>query len=215
MKEAARRQWSERLRQERIRNNWRQQDLADQLETTVITVKRWERGRQLPSSYLRQKLCDHCSGTPPVKQWIASSQRRETALRLSGTLVGFWAVRGSPYEAHIWLEQALEKGAHASVPTRVKALSGASWFAFVFGEMDRAKQLGEECLQLYQQGRETSSIPGLSSALYWIGWFAKQQENEGAVHFLLEESRALAREGNKQTLGILLYFLTDEEKENW
>ena len=50
-------QWSKRLRQERIRHNWRQQDLADQLGTSVVTVKRWERGRQLPSSYFRQKLC--------------------------------------------------------------------------------------------------------------------------------------------------------------
>ena len=58
MKEAERMQWSERLRQERIRHNWRQQDLADQLGTTVITVKRWERGSQLPSSFFRQKLCD-------------------------------------------------------------------------------------------------------------------------------------------------------------
>ncbi len=51
MGEVAKRHWSERLRQERIRRNWRQQDLADQLGTTVITIKRWERGRQLPSSY--------------------------------------------------------------------------------------------------------------------------------------------------------------------
>src|SRR5215472_6150534 len=45
------------LRQERIRRNWRQQDLAEQLGTTVVTVKRWERGSQLPSAYFRTKLC--------------------------------------------------------------------------------------------------------------------------------------------------------------
>jgi len=57
MVEITTRQWSECLRQERIRHNWRQQDLADQVGTTVLTVKRWERGRQVPSSYFRQKLC--------------------------------------------------------------------------------------------------------------------------------------------------------------
>src|SRR5450631_4197291 len=45
------------LRQERIRRNWRQSDLAEQLGTTVVTIKRWERGSQLPSTYFRVKLC--------------------------------------------------------------------------------------------------------------------------------------------------------------
>lgn len=49
--------WSARLRRERIRRNWRQQDLADQLGTTVVTIKRWERGSQQASAYFRVKLC--------------------------------------------------------------------------------------------------------------------------------------------------------------
>ncbi|HLZ63958.1 MAG TPA: helix-turn-helix transcriptional regulator [Ktedonosporobacter sp.] len=46
-----------RLREERVRRNWRQQDVADQVGTTVVTVKRWERGSQQPSMYFRLKLC--------------------------------------------------------------------------------------------------------------------------------------------------------------
>jgi len=46
-----------RLRQERFRCNWRQCDVADQLGTTVITIKRWERGSYQPSPYFRAKLC--------------------------------------------------------------------------------------------------------------------------------------------------------------
>jgi tetratricopeptide (TPR) repeat protein/transcriptional regulator with XRE-family HTH domain len=45
------------LRRERIRRNWRQQDLAEQLGTTVATVKRWEQGSHLPGPYFRVKLC--------------------------------------------------------------------------------------------------------------------------------------------------------------
>src|SRR5450631_1646891 len=48
---------NEQLRQERIARNWRQQDLADQVGTTVVTVTRWERGNQQPSAYFRVKLC--------------------------------------------------------------------------------------------------------------------------------------------------------------
>ena len=46
-----------RLCQERVARNWRQRDLAEQLGTTVVSVKRWERGTQQPSAYFRLKLC--------------------------------------------------------------------------------------------------------------------------------------------------------------
>lgn len=46
-----------RLRQERIRQNWHQLDLADRLGTTPVTISRWESGSQQPSPYFREKLC--------------------------------------------------------------------------------------------------------------------------------------------------------------
>lgn len=48
---------NDRLRQQRIQRNWRQQDVADRVGTTVVTVTRWERGNQQPSAYFRVKLC--------------------------------------------------------------------------------------------------------------------------------------------------------------
>ncbi|GCE07841.1 helix-turn-helix domain-containing protein [Dictyobacter aurantiacus] len=48
---------NENLRRQRILHNWRQQDLADQLGITVLTIQRWERGTQQPSIYYRAKLC--------------------------------------------------------------------------------------------------------------------------------------------------------------
>ncbi|GLV54265.1 tetratricopeptide repeat protein [Dictyobacter sp. S3.2.2.5] len=50
-------QRNESLRQQRIARNWRQQDVADQLGTTVTAIGRWERGAQQPSAYFRVKLC--------------------------------------------------------------------------------------------------------------------------------------------------------------
>jgi transcriptional regulator with XRE-family HTH domain len=40
-----------------MQRNWRQQDVADQLGVTLITVQRWERGTQQPTAYYRIKLC--------------------------------------------------------------------------------------------------------------------------------------------------------------
>jgi transcriptional regulator with XRE-family HTH domain len=48
---------NECLRRQRILRNWRLSDVADQLNTTVTTVQRWERGRQYPSAYYRSRLC--------------------------------------------------------------------------------------------------------------------------------------------------------------
>ncbi|HEU5374102.1 MAG TPA: FxSxx-COOH system tetratricopeptide repeat protein [Ktedonobacteraceae bacterium] len=50
-------QGNELLRQARIGRNWRQHELAEQLGTTTVTVKRWERGYQQPSTYFQVKLC--------------------------------------------------------------------------------------------------------------------------------------------------------------
>jgi len=50
-------QRNEQFRWQRIGRNWRQQDLADQLGVTIITVQRWERGSQHPSAYYRARLC--------------------------------------------------------------------------------------------------------------------------------------------------------------
>ena len=56
--------WNRRLRYERIRRNWRQQDLADQLGTTAVTIRRWERGTQHPRS-------GQTGGEDPRGAWTA------------------------------------------------------------------------------------------------------------------------------------------------
>lgn len=45
------------LREERVRRNWRQSDVAEQIGTTAVTVRRWEQGKQQPGAYFRLKLC--------------------------------------------------------------------------------------------------------------------------------------------------------------
>jgi transcriptional regulator with XRE-family HTH domain/dipeptidyl aminopeptidase/acylaminoacyl peptidase len=47
---------NQRLREERLRRHWSQQELADKLGTTVVSIKRWERNITNPSPYFRLKL---------------------------------------------------------------------------------------------------------------------------------------------------------------
>jgi transcriptional regulator with XRE-family HTH domain len=47
---------AQRLREERIKHRWSQQELADRLGTTIVTISRWENGASIPSPYYRLKL---------------------------------------------------------------------------------------------------------------------------------------------------------------
>src|SRR6266705_2956328 len=46
------------LSQARESRGWTQQDLADELGVTKLSVGRWERGEALPHRGFRRKLCD-------------------------------------------------------------------------------------------------------------------------------------------------------------
>jgi transcriptional regulator with XRE-family HTH domain len=45
------------LRRAREERNWSQQEVADQIGTTLVNVSRWERNVTSPQPYYRQKLC--------------------------------------------------------------------------------------------------------------------------------------------------------------
>jgi transcriptional regulator with XRE-family HTH domain len=45
------------LKKARWLRGWSQRELADRLGTTVVTIKRWERGSQQPRPYFRLQLC--------------------------------------------------------------------------------------------------------------------------------------------------------------
>ena len=47
-----------RLHEAREERGWSQQELADKVGTTPVTISRWENGSTFPTSYFRQKLCE-------------------------------------------------------------------------------------------------------------------------------------------------------------
>ncbi len=137
-----------------------------------------------------------------------ASQKGETALRLTGALVRYWATRELLSEGLAWLERALAATACVSEPMRIRALSGAAWLAFFLGNVERAVVLCEECLRLYRVARETKEAHDLAASLLWLGWLPLRQGNDDQVRFLLEESRTLARDvGDTRNLAYVLHFL--------
>ncbi len=57
MKKDASHNPKQQLKAERLRRGWSQQEMAEKMEVSVVTINRWERGTTKPSPYFRLKLC--------------------------------------------------------------------------------------------------------------------------------------------------------------
>jgi DNA-binding CsgD family transcriptional regulator/tetratricopeptide (TPR) repeat protein len=137
-----------------------------------------------------------------------AGQRKETALRLAGVLVRFWVVRGYVSEGRTWLEQALANSEGITPDVRANALCGAGWLAFFQSDVERAEVLCEEGLTCYREAKEKQKTPAMASSLIFLGWLALRKDDDRVVRFLLDESRAVARDmGDKRSLANLLHFL--------
>ncbi len=69
---------NQKLRYERERRAWSQQDVADKVGTTPLNVGRWERGVTMPGPYFRQKLCDIFEKTPKELGLVHETAGTET-----------------------------------------------------------------------------------------------------------------------------------------
>lgn len=67
-----------RLRDERIRRHWSQQELADMIGATLNTVSRWERGLTDCSPYFRNRLCE-VFGKDAKQLWLVPDPEAEPA----------------------------------------------------------------------------------------------------------------------------------------
>jgi transcriptional regulator with XRE-family HTH domain len=94
---------NQHLRQERERRAWSQQDVADKVGTTQLTVGRWERGITMPGPYYRQKLCEIFEKTAQelglVSESVETEQATPVPLHTSSTIspsqecfTAFWNV---------------------------------------------------------------------------------------------------------------------------
>src|SRR5258708_4172038 len=137
-------------------------------------------------------------------QWFIESEESEMALKLSGSLVRFWGVRGYMREARQWLERAFALREGASSPVLAKALSVAGWLATEQGNYEQAEALCNESLMLFQKlGDER----GMALALHRLGR-AYSISNYTAACSALEESLVLYRKaGDKGGLAYSLMSL--------
>jgi tetratricopeptide (TPR) repeat protein len=124
----------------------------------------------------------------------------ESGLRLVTALVGFWIIRSHFREGRRWLELALAKRRHVTLPIQARLLLNAGWFWYEQWESDPTALL-QESLNLY---RQLDDKRGIAWTLSWLGFCTLRSDLDAATS-LLSESLKLAREVNDTPLLIKVY----------
>jgi predicted ATPase/Tfp pilus assembly protein PilF len=151
--------------------------------------------------------------------WALEHKEVELALRLGGALWWFWWMRSHNSEGRRWLEAALVMDGRGSPEVRVMALAGVGYLGLEQGDLDRAKEVCEEGLELLaHEGREASEAKLI--LLAGLGWVVWEREEYEQAKQLFEESLAPSREmrdtwwlaTSLSNLAVVSHFLGNSEK---
>jgi predicted ATPase/class 3 adenylate cyclase len=151
--------------------------------------------------------------------WALELKEVELALRLGGALWWFWWMRSHNSEGRRWLEAALVMDGRGSPEVRAMALAGVGYLGLEQGDLDRAKEVCEEGLELLaHEGREASEAKLI--LLAGLGWVVWEREEYEQAKQLFEESLAPSREmrdtwwlaTSLSNLAVVSHFLGNSEK---
>ena len=156
-----------------------------------------ERAEKYENEYWFSRLEQEHDNMRAAVIWLVEQdegeQYLEIALRLTGALRGFLAVRGDTRQWQQWLDRALTRSEHVNASVRAKALNCAGWLAFWQSDYEQAEVRYTESLQLY---RTLGDPEGTALGLYNLGLEASSRGNFTVAASLLEESIVLFRQVN-------------------
>jgi len=137
------------------------------------------------------RLDDERDNLRAALSWSLEAEEAELALRLAAALWEYWWVRGHLAEGSRRLAEALEQGAAQSPQLRASALHAAARLATRQGDYERAAELSEQSLALWE---ELGDAAGTAQSLLSLGTVAAEQgERERAIE-LSERAAELYRE---------------------
>ncbi len=114
----------------------------------------------------------------------------EFALRLGLGLSRYWLTRGLWTEGRAALQRALERGATAPAPLRLRAVRWAAWFAFRLGEHEKARRMLRAGLE---ESREEDDAGDIAAALHDLACVARSEGDCVTALPLEEEALGLLR----------------------
>jgi predicted ATPase/DNA-binding XRE family transcriptional regulator len=140
-------------------------------------------------------------------RWSLDGNDPETGLRLAAALWRMWNARGYMREGRDWLEKALSRSADRPSAVRAKALNVAGAIAYQQGDIDAARDLFEESIEvsreLADEGYVSRVTCNLANVMLDLGEHARARE-------LFEQCLAIDRRlGDKSRTAYSLGGLAD------
>jgi predicted ATPase/class 3 adenylate cyclase len=124
-------------------------------------------------------------------RWALDHKEAAVALRLSGAMARFWAVRGYLLDGQRWLSAALELERDGRDAARAKALNGAGNLARDQGSYDAAIRFHSEALQLWQRA---GGAAGVAVSFHNLGVAERDRGDRVAARAHLEQSLRMFRD---------------------
>ena len=121
---------------------------------------------------------------------INSPQEAEWGLKLMGASWQFWLIRGYVNEGRIWLQRFLETVPSAAALDRARALNGAGFLNWMWGDFPQAKTLLNESLLLF---KELGDQHGTAWVLNHLAHVALAENERDQAHGFVVESLELFR----------------------
>ena len=120
-----------------------------------------------------------------------SDDGAEIGLLLAGAVWQFWLIRGYVNEGRAWLARVLEQAHSSSTLARARALNGAGFLNWAWGDWQQAQSLLHESLTLFRELRDRH---GVAWVLNHLGHVALAQNELALAYTLVHESLASFRE---------------------
>jgi predicted ATPase/class 3 adenylate cyclase len=140
--------------------------------------------------------------------WAVEHDEGTVALRISGALWHFWAVRGHVREGREWLERALATATSAPAAEVARALDGLAYLMAITGDATAAVAVSDRSLGLW---REVGDRVGLARSLLRRQIVVGALDDDEAYRATCEETIGLAREiGASDVLATSLNNLADD-----
>ena len=127
--------------------------------------------------------------------WSRDADAVDVHLRMVAALAVFWDRSGRLREGDEWLRGAVAVAKRDAPTLRGSVLLGASQIAGRRGELERARRLAEQALDLY---RELGDERGIARALHEHAVVAARQGEDERATSLFEERRAIAARAGDQ-----------------
>ncbi|MBL0106310.1 MAG: tetratricopeptide repeat protein [Ignavibacteria bacterium] len=194
------RQYGEdKIRETNEYNKFSDKHLKFYLELTVSLNKKI---RGIKTESFLKSLENEIGNVERSLKWSIENQDIENGLRLTAAMAMFWQIRGYTSEAIYWIEAVLHNNTESKNSSYSNVICHLGNFARLKGEVDKARKLIEESLQIR---KEIGDKAGISNSLIRLGVLEYDQGRYEQSADLYEQGLIILRElGDKSGIAVIL-----------